>query len=220
MKRSIIAFIVWLVAAPVAAEDFQTGVAAFGKGDYATAMRVFKQHADQGDAAAQFNIGFMYRKGYGVGKDNAAALKWIRRSAKQGFEQAQHTLIFMYSNGVGVKQDHREAAYWKDELERVKAPRPEEEQEAASFSSEEISDLRAAAEAGETAARVELAKLYVSGNGVPQDFVIAHAWYNLAAAQGDQEASEKRDEVAGKMTAGDISRAQKLAAKLADGVNN
>ena len=35
-----------------------------------------------------------------------------------------------------------------------------------------------------------------NGKGVPQDFVWAHMWLNLAAAQGTDLAKEGRDEVA------------------------
>ena len=38
--------------------------------------------------------------------------------------------------------------------------------------------------------------MYRNGKGVPQDFVWAHMWLNLAAAQGTDLAKEGRDEVA------------------------
>ena len=42
------------------AADFQKGVEAFQKGDYATALREWRPLAEQGLAAAQFNLGVMY----------------------------------------------------------------------------------------------------------------------------------------------------------------
>jgi hypothetical protein len=40
--------------------------------------------ADQGDAAAQYNLGNLYLEGRGMPQDDAKALKWFRRAADQG----------------------------------------------------------------------------------------------------------------------------------------
>lgn len=215
MKRLGILLIACLVTFPLHAQEFQTGVAAYGKGDYATAVRVFQVHAEQGDAAAQFNLGFMYRKGQGVGKDNSTAVEWWLKSAKQGFEQAQQSLVFMYTYGVGAPKNHAKAAYWKTELELAKAPPNREDGNSKPIDLGEVEAIRSAAEDGNAIAQVELATLYEVGEGVPQDFVKAHAWYNLAAAQGRRAAARKRDNIAKQMTPKDISQAQRLAAELA-----
>jgi TPR repeat protein len=54
--------------------------------------------------------------------------------------------------------------------------------------------------------------MYANGHGVPQDYVLAHMWFNLAAATGMVEtAAADRDMVAAKMTPAQIAEAQKLA---------
>ena len=53
--------------------------------------------------------------------------------------------------------------------------------------------------------------MYALGLGVPQDYVHAHMWISLAAAQGDADAVNNRDIVAAKMTPDQIAEAQKLA---------
>lgn len=54
--------------------------------------------------------------------------------------------------------------------------------------------------------------MYFEGLGVPQDYVQAHVWMNLAAATaGPKEYGELRDIVAKRMTPAQISEAQKLA---------
>ena len=53
--------------------------------------------------------------------------------------------------------------------------------------------------------------MYGEGQGVTQDYVQAHMWFNIAAANGNEEARKNRDIAAKRMTATDISRAQKLA---------
>ena len=54
--------------------------------------------------------------------------------------------------------------------------------------------------------------MYTNGQGVPQDYVLAHMRFNLATAQGNfKGAVEGRDNVASKMTPALIGEAQKLA---------
>lgn len=57
----------------------------------------------------------------------------------------------------------------------------------------------------------KLGWMYVQGRGVLQDFVQAHKWYNLSAAQGEQSAVEARDALAKQMTPAQIAEAQRLA---------
>jgi len=94
------------------AGPFEDGLAAHRKGDYATALRVWKPLAEQGNAVAQFNLGVMYHHGRGVPQDDAEAVKWSRRAAEQGYAHAQAYLGLMYSLGQGVPQDYVEAHKW------------------------------------------------------------------------------------------------------------
>ena len=63
---------------------FDEAVAAYQRGDYATAIRELRPLAEQGDADAQFNLGTMYGIGLGVPQDFAKAVKWYRKAAEQG----------------------------------------------------------------------------------------------------------------------------------------
>ena len=65
--RAAFAAIVLLLslAAPVAAGPLEDATAAYDRGDYATALRLLRPLADQGDASAQFNLGVMYDNGRG-----------------------------------------------------------------------------------------------------------------------------------------------------------
>ena len=63
-----------------------------------------RQAADQGDANAQFNLGFMYANGEGVPKDDAEAARWYRMAANQGDAAAQYSLGVSYANGEGVRR--------------------------------------------------------------------------------------------------------------------
>ena len=66
------------------AADSSEGYKAIQRGDYATALLLFRQLADQGNAAAQYNLGVIYDKGLGVAQDYKAAVKWYRKAADQG----------------------------------------------------------------------------------------------------------------------------------------
>jgi hypothetical protein len=72
--------------------DFQKGYAAYKSGDYATALREWRPLARQGNADAQFNLGWMYEKGRGVPQDDKTAVKWYRLAAEQGNAVAQQYL--------------------------------------------------------------------------------------------------------------------------------
>ncbi len=70
------------------AADFGAGVKAYDRGDYATAMRIFRQLADQGNAFAQFNLGVMYGNGWGVTQDYVQAHMWYNLAAARGQKDA------------------------------------------------------------------------------------------------------------------------------------
>jgi len=74
-----------------------------------------------------------------------------------------------------------------------------------------LREYRPLAEQGGATAQYNLGLMYANGQGVPQDYVQAHKWLNLAATQGNKNAVKNRDNVAKKMTPADISKAQQLA---------
>ena len=50
----------------------------------AAALAETRQNTDQGDASAQFSLGFAYATGEGVPQDDAQAVAWFRQAADQG----------------------------------------------------------------------------------------------------------------------------------------
>ena len=56
--------------------------------DYKTAVKWYKLSAEQGNAIAQSNLGFMYKKGQGVIQDNIYAHMWWNISASNGHKNA------------------------------------------------------------------------------------------------------------------------------------
>jgi len=72
----------------------------------------WKKAADQGNLAAQYNLGVIYQLGHGVPIDSKEAEKLYRTAANQGHERAQYNLGNMYNNGWGVPKDRSEAIKW------------------------------------------------------------------------------------------------------------
>ncbi len=70
---------------------------------------------------------------------------------------------------------------------------------------------RLAAEQGDSSSSHMFAKIYLNGNGVIQDYIRAHMWFNLAARKGEEKARENREEVTKTMTLSQIAEAQKMA---------
>jgi TPR repeat protein len=64
---------------------------------------------------------------------------------------------------------------------------------------------------GPAGAQSNLSVMYEYGQGVPQDYIRAHIWYNIAASSGDKNASKNRDILAKRMTLSQLETAQKLA---------
>ncbi len=87
-------------------------MAAYQRGDYATAIRELRLLCEQGNANAQFSLGAMYRNGLGVPQDYAEAVKWYSKAAEQGNADAQHNIGVMYGKGKGVPQDYALAHMW------------------------------------------------------------------------------------------------------------
>jgi TPR repeat protein len=103
-----------LSAHGLALGGFDEGTAAYIRGDYGTALQEWRPLAEQGDADAQLNLGFMYDNGYGVPQDFEEAVTWYRRAAEQGNNRAQYNLGILYEIGRGVPQNKVQAHMWYD----------------------------------------------------------------------------------------------------------
>lgn len=101
---SVMAMLLSTVCTVVLAATLDEGVAAYQLGDYEGAVKIFRPLAEQGNTAAQYNIGQMYRMGRGITRDFVEAAKWYRLAAGQGDALSQYNLGMMYYNAQGVPQ--------------------------------------------------------------------------------------------------------------------
>ena len=102
----------FLVTSNAMAKDFQKGLAAYDRGDYASALREWQPLVAEGNAKAQHHLGFMYFFGEGVPQSYSAAMKWWHRAAKQGYAKAQFSIGATHALGYGVPRNYVLAYKW------------------------------------------------------------------------------------------------------------
>jgi TPR repeat protein len=96
----------------VSAGPYEDAGAAYQRGDYGTALRLFRPLAEQGNPDAQFTLGLIYASAQGVVQDFREAEKWFRIAAEQGHAAAQFNLGVMYVAGQVVPQNYVLAHVW------------------------------------------------------------------------------------------------------------
>ena len=113
MRQFLFAVLLVVACATVAAAGpIEEAKSAYGRSDYALAERLFRPLAEQGDAKAQFYLGWVYYMGRRVPQDAQEAVKWYRKAAEQGLVRAQLNLALMYETGQGAPQDFVRAHMW------------------------------------------------------------------------------------------------------------
>ena len=101
-----------MLVAPAAWADFEDGMAAYDRGDYAAAFQAWRPLAEQGDVRAQYRLGRLYEAGDGVPRDDAAALRWFDAAGEQGDKEALVSIGIFHADGRGVPQDTFKAFMW------------------------------------------------------------------------------------------------------------
>jgi len=71
-----------------------------------------RQMAENGDPAAENDLGLHYAQGEGVPQDEHQAFEWFSKSAQQGNVSAQSKLGSMYLTGRGTAQNYTQAYFW------------------------------------------------------------------------------------------------------------
>ena len=110
--KTLLTVLIITLAHSAKAQDYDTGKAAYKRGDYPTALQHFRPLAEKGHAKAQSNLGFMYSKGQGVSQNYGESISWLGKAAAQNDAHAQHNLGIIHGNGLGVPEDHFLAYLW------------------------------------------------------------------------------------------------------------
>ena len=101
-----------LVASHAFAGAYEDGVAAYDQRQFDTALKLWLPLAEQGNAAAQFNVAVLYEKGLGTAANAPEAAAWYLKAAQQGDPDAQYSIGVLYETGTGVPQDVEQARTW------------------------------------------------------------------------------------------------------------
>ncbi|MDO4921346.1 MAG: dynamin family protein [Phascolarctobacterium sp.] len=151
----------------------------------------YAKAAEQGLAAAQYNLGRCYYDAVGTERDMAAALQWFGKSAEQRFAAAQYAMGRYYASNAEEKfawyqkaaeQGYAEAQNWVGRyLEKGWGGVIVNKSEAVEW-------YRKAAEQGLAIAQMNLADCLFNGMGVAVNKGEAYKWYRKAAEQGDANA--------------------------------
>ncbi len=178
--------------------------------DDGEAVRWYRLAADQGYDLAQAGLGLMYANGRSVPQDDVEAHLWLNLAAMQGLSGLTGALI-------DGRSRHFDVTALDAVAERMTADQLAEARRRTRdwTNARRVRVYRLAADQGDATAQFDLGLLYERGRGVPQDYVEAHIWFNLAAAQSsgeDRDNSVKfRDNIAERMTAEQIAEAQRRA---------
>ncbi|MFQ5973978.1 MAG: tetratricopeptide repeat protein, partial [Alphaproteobacteria bacterium] len=189
------ALVVLLIAWTSARADFETGMAAYERGDYAAAMGAWRPLADAGDAEAQYRVGTLYQYGYGVQRDYAEAVSWYETASAGGHREAQFSLGWLYLHGGdapggSVTPDVAKAAFWLASAAEAGMGMAEyligrmHLEGSAGLAIDEsyaCTMLVRAAEHGVPMAQYEAGYLLGTGRGCERDEVAAYAWFAIAA---------------------------------------
>jgi TPR repeat protein len=145
-------------------EALTRGVDSYYQGRYGSAYRDLLPLANEGNARAQVRVAVMLRSGRGTKKDRSESKAWfqkahgvVRREAERGVPWAQADLGYFFENGIIEKRSDDAAAKWYSEAAKREYP----------------------------GAMTNLAVLYSSGRGVPEDQSRSIALFQKAAARGD-----------------------------------
>lgn len=230
--RIVAAFFLTLNVTPVFAGPFEDADAAERRDDYAVAIPIYRALADKGNAAAQSRLGFFYNIGVGVKQDYLEAAKWYSRAFEAGDDAAAGQLAGIGRHWLILNLPRKDYPIIYGLVERAAQKGAPVAQFSLGVMNYPIGDLsfdpsagnlrealiwyRRAADQGDVDSLVVLGTAYADGIGVPQDYIEAHKWFNVAASRtkyGDIRSTimKRRDDLASNMTPAQIAEAQKLA---------
>lgn len=199
-------------------EGYSRAQAAYDEGNFGTAIDILADHTDE---LSQTLLGYAYLKRNSSQDDIDAAMEAFRNAAKHGSASAQFFLGTVFHNGqYGFPQDYVEASKWA--LAAARQGVAESQSQVGYYFSEGLGGLsknlpvavcwfRNAANQGEVGAQYNIGRAISIGEGVPQDYVEAYKWLNLAAAQGLDKAVTLRDALRPLLSSEQLTEAQRAS---------
>ena len=157
-NHTLLVFLFSLCVTLNSSADYIDGQRAYASGDYGVAILEWTQVAEDGNARAQYNLGWMHANAKGTVQDFKEAIKWYTKSAEQGNVNAQYNLGNLYLRGQGATQNDKLAFSW----------------------------FIKAAEQGDAPAQYNLGRMYILGKGDDKNFLEARFWIKQALENNDE----------------------------------
>jgi len=199
IRKAISACVVALLRQPDdPLRQFHVGRVLDAAGRHSWAAAYYERAASGGYGAAMVNLGFLYRNGRGVDKDDARAFALYRQAALLGNQRGRTNVGTLFRNGWGVQQSFEEAVLWYrlagsngwpnaiDALAGMYAQGQGVEKDA-----DQATRLyQLAAEVGNTNAMNSLGKAYLNGTGVERDEAKGLQWLEAGVTAGNSFAAQ------------------------------
>src|SRR6266576_1574952 len=162
------------------------------------AIPSLEEKARQGDAKAEYRLGWAYMTGTGVSQNYAEAAKYLRQAAEQALPDAEFALGYLYEQGKGVPRDYKQAVVYYTAAARQGHPTAGNNLGSMyEFGRGVRKNLRQAenwyrmgAENGDVTAQCNLASLYFRGKGIAPNYAQSAEWFRKAAENGYAPAQE------------------------------
>lgn len=195
-------------AVPPAERALVQALTLYERGEHAQAELAFIRLAEQGVAAADYNLAVMHIRGEAAQPRTAEAVRHMTLAAERGFVRAMLGLAQMHERGeLDTGRNLAQAYRWN--LRAAEAGSADAQVEVATahyLGRGAPRDMAAAAhwygeaaKGGEVGAQYLIASMYESGEGVPRDLRLARYWYEAAASNGDVAAPGKVRELDAKL---------------------
>jgi uncharacterized protein len=202
--RFVAALLLLPLASAFAAPGIDAAVAAYERGELATARQAFTRLSREGVPAADYNLAVMHLRGELPHANPRDALRLMTRAAEAGFVTAMLGLAQLHETGqAGLRVDLPAANRWY--LRAAEAGNVDAQvaiatafylgRGAAKDPRQAARWYRIAAQGGDVGAQYLIASMYEAGDGVELDLKEARYWYAVAARNGDEAAPGKVKEL-------------------------
>ncbi|MBQ9260201.1 MAG: sel1 repeat family protein [Neisseriaceae bacterium] len=141
------------------------------KEDYIRHLPEIQRAAQQGDPNAQAILGTMYKKGWGVERNDSQAYEWLEKSARQGNKMAQNNLAGLYTRDNTQNNDEQALRLFQ----------------------------QSAKDRNDVASNYNLGLMYENGYGTAVDLKKAEYHFSKAAARGHKRSQEALENVRRRM---------------------
>jgi TPR repeat protein len=189
------------------------------------AFTYYKKAALFGHPEGIFQVSYHYLLGQGVPQDNIQAIKWfneakqfsepVKKAPTPLSEKFAHKVSPELIKAIAKIPTTSEEKYSKA-LELVEEHNKNNNN--ANFK-EAIKWFSESAQSGNKNAQYKLGMFYLTGKGLPQNYVYSYSWLNLSSAQGMPEANQAKIYLEGKMTPEQLTEAQRLSEEVYNSIN-